>query len=284
MKHLFAFLLTFIFGFGSIAPAIAQEPAPAAAAPAASGAAEVTQEQAKDSSKSLWQHIKDGGPIMLFIGICSVATLYLIVDGLMRITNFKKAIPAEHVSALKGIFRSGDYVAAYKFCRDNPSPFTNVCRAALTMAGEGKIASEEAMYAETSKENARMQYFISYLSVIGVCTPMIGLLGTVFGMISAFATLGTSGIGDPSKLSAAIGEVLIATASGLLIAIPAFFSFYWLRNRSAKIIHRLQETVGSLFRKMPYEHLAGAHLGDEELYAATPNWVQSTGYSEAAQA
>ena len=280
MKRLFALLAFVGLAFGSIAPAFAQTPAPA---PAAATPTEVTQEQAKDASKSVWQHIKDGGPIMVFIGICSVATVYLIVDGLMRYTNFKKTVPPEHVDALKSLFRSGDYVGAYKFCKSNPSPVTNVCRAALTMAGEGKHAAEEAMFAEVSKENARMQYFISYLSVIGVCTPMIGLLGTVFGMISAFSTLGTSGIGDPSKLSAAIGEVLIATASGLLIAIPAFFSFYWLRNRSAKIVHRIQETMSTLFRKMPYEHLAGAHLGDEELYAAVPNWVQAgtPAYTEA---
>jgi biopolymer transport protein ExbB len=265
MKQLSALLLTLYFAFGSIAPAFAQTPA-APAAPAPAAPAEVTQEQAKDHSKSLWVHIKEGGPVMIVIGICSVATLYLIVDGLMRYTNFKKTIPAEHVEALKSLFRSGDYVGAYKFCKNNPSPVTNVCKSALTMVGEGKTATEEAMFSEVSKENAQMQYFISYLSVIGVCTPMI-------------ATLGTSGIGDPSKLSAAIGEVLVATASGLLIAIPAFFSFYWLRNRAAKIVHRLQETMAMLFRKMPYEHLAGAHLGDEELYAAVPNWV-----SEPAQA
>jgi biopolymer transport protein ExbB len=279
MKHLFAFLLIFAMGFGSIAPALAQEaaPAPAPAAPAAAATpTEVTQEQQKDHSKSLWEHIKEGGPVMILIAICSIATLYLIVDGLMRYTNFKKNVPKEHVDALKSLFRSGDYQGAYKFCKNNPSGLTNVCRAALSMVGEGKIATEEATFAEISKENARMQYFISYLSVIGVCTPMIGLLGTVFGMISAFATLGTSGIGDPSKLSAAIGEVLVATASGLLIAIPAFFSFYWLRNRAAKLVHLIQETMATLFRKMPYEHLAGAHLGDEELYAATPNWVQTS--------
>jgi hypothetical protein len=82
--------------------------------------------------------------------------------------------------------------------------------------------------------------------------------------------------------------VLICTALGLLIAIPAFFAFYWMRNRSAKLIHNIQETINILFRKMPYEHLAGAHLGDEELYAATPNWVQqpatTTEYPAASQA
>ncbi len=118
-----------------------------------------------------------------------------------------------------------------------------------------------------------MNTYISYLSVIGVCTPMIGLLGTVTGMIKAFATLGQSGIGDPSSLSSAIGEVLVATASGLFIAIPAFGAYYYLRNRAAAAVHHIQDVLNQLFRKMPYEQLAGVHIGDEELYANTPNWL-----------
>ena len=102
---------------------------------------------------------------------------------------------------------------------------------------------------------------------------MIGLLGTVTGMIKAFQKLGAAGIGDPSGLSAAIGEVLVATASGLIIAIPAFGAFYFLRNRAAASLHRIQDIINSLFRKMPYESLAGVHIGGEELYAAIPNWL-----------
>lgn len=232
---------------------------------------------AEGGTTTLWQDLVAGGETMIIIAICSVATVYLIIDGFLRYTNFKKMIPPQHVAGLKGLFRAGDYVGAYKFCKANPSPLTNVCRAGLTMMGEGKAATEEAIVAEVAKENARMQYFISYLSVIGVCTPMIGLLGTVFGMKSAFRTLHISGVGDPGKLSGAIGEVLICTAFGLLIAIPAFFSFYWLRNRAAKGLHDLQEMIGTLFRKMPYEYLAGARVGDEELFAALPNWVQHQG-------
>jgi biopolymer transport protein ExbB len=278
MNRLLALLAVLVLAFGVLSPAFAQAPASAPAAPAAT---EQVDEAKAVQSKSIWEYLKMGGPVMILIGLCSVAMVYLIVDGLMRLTSFKKALPEEHMNALKALFRSGDYVGAYKFCKNNPSPLTNVCRASLMMAGEGRQATEEAALAEVSKENAQIQYFISYLSVIGVCTPMIGLLGTVFGMIDAFETMGTSGIGDPSKLSGAIGHVLVATASGLLIAIPAFFAFYWLRNRSAQIVHKLQEAVGILFRKMPYEQLAGAHLGDEELYAATPNWVQAQaqGYS-----
>ena len=68
---------------------------------------------------------------------------------------------------------------------------------------------------------------------------MIGLLGTVIGMMKAFAVLGASGIGDPRGLATSIGEVLMATASGLFIAIPAFISYYIFRNRTQQV-HRLR--------------------------------------------
>lgn len=221
---------------------------------------------------SLWQRIKQGGWVMFPIGIISVLTLYLVVDGVLR-TGPARTLPPTHVNAVKSLFRQGDYVGAYNYCKKNPSAFTNVCRVALSQLGEGKAAVEEAVLGELAKENSGMQTYISYLSVIGVCAPMLGLLGTVTGMITAFSVLGTSGIGDPTQLSEAIGEVLTATASGLFIAIPAFGSFYFLRARAAKALHDIQDTMSALFRKMPYEQLAGAHIGDDELYAATPNWI-----------
>ncbi len=227
---------------------------------------------APTTKKSLMQQIKEGGWVMFPIGACSVLTLYLIVDGVVR-TNPQRVLPKEHVDAVKNLFRQGDYPGAYSYCKGHPSPFTNVCRAAVGHLGDGKEVTEESMLAELAKENSKMQTYISYLSVIGVCTPMIGLLGTVTGMIGAFAVLGSSGIGDPSALSAKIGEVLIATASGLFIAIPAFGSFYYLRNRAAKALHDLQDTMAILLRKMPYELLADTHIGDEELFASPPNWV-----------
>ena len=146
---------------------------------------------------------------MFPIGLCSVLTLYLIGDGIIR-TGRKRVLPPQQVDAVKDLFRHGDYVGAYNYCKANPSPFANVCRVAVSLLPEGKNVVEDGMIGELSKENSQMQTYISYLSVIGVCTPMIGLLGTVTGMIKAFAKLGSSGIGDPSGLSAAIGEVLVA--------------------------------------------------------------------------
>jgi len=226
------------------------------------------------TTKTLWQQILDGGWVMIPIAGCSLATIYLIVDGAIR-TGEKKIAPIEHENQLKQFFQRGDYVGAYNFCKANPSPLNNVVRVGVSLLGDGKQAAEEGMLGELAKENSRIQTWISYLSVIGVCSPMIGLLGTVTGMIRAFGTLGASGIGDPSSLSSAIGEVLTATASGLFIAIPAFMAFYFLRNRATAAIHHIQDIISSLFRKMPYESMEGVHIGDEVIFAAMPNWIET---------
>src|SRR3712207_963853 len=159
----------------------AQEPPPGAAGGHGSGV----------HSKTLWEQIKEGGWVMVPIGLCSVLTLYLIGDGVLR-TSRKRVAPAGHEQSVKALFRQGDYVAAYNFCKENPSPLTNVLRVGIGLLGDGKQIAEEGMMGELAKENSKMQTYISYLSVIGVCTPMIGLLGTVTGMIKAFANLGAA--------------------------------------------------------------------------------------------
>jgi biopolymer transport protein ExbB len=252
-----------------------------AAAPAATAAPADAGAPAAGTTKTLWQQIQEGGWVMVPIGLFSLGMVYFTADGIFR-TRGARLAPAEHERQLKALFQAGDYVGAYRFCQGNPSPLTNVVRAGVSLMGEGKLAAEEGMTAELAKENSRIQTWISYLSVIGVCSPMIGLLGTVTGMIRAFSTLASSGIGDPSSLSASIGEVLTATASGLFIAIPAFIAFYFLRNRAVSAMHHLQDIVLSLFRKMPYEHMAGVHVGDEVIFAAMPNWI-STNQAAAVQ-
>jgi biopolymer transport protein ExbB len=244
----------------SIAPAFSQE-APKPAGPI------ITHE-------SWWDTIVEGGWVMWPIGAFSVATIWLIVDLWMRISP-KRLAPAAQVAAVRDLFRMGDYVGAYQYCKNASSAFADTVKATLSYIGDGQLAAEEAMMGAISTASSELQTRINYLSVIGVCTPMVGLLGTVAGMKGAFRALKDTGAGNAGELAGKIGEVLIATASGLAIAIPAFMFFYFLRNKLQGAVHEMQEIIFGLFRKMPYDHLKDCHVGEEEFYAATPNWVAS---------
>jgi biopolymer transport protein ExbB len=244
------------------------------ASPIAAFAQEAAKAAAPHKSGSLWDELVKGGFIMIPLAICSVFMVWLVVDGVLR-TKPDRLIPPLELEKLRNAFRAGDYVGAYQGAQEVPCALNSVARAGLIALGDGKDAAEENMHGEIAKETARGAVRLSYLSVLGVCTPMIGLIGTVVGMISAFKALGQGGVTQNSdKLSEAISEVLVATATGLFIAVPAFMCYYFLRNRLQGALQEVEYEAFNLFRKMPYHLAEGVHIGDTELYANTPNWVE----------
>ncbi|MDR1816995.1 MAG: MotA/TolQ/ExbB proton channel family protein [Puniceicoccales bacterium] len=239
------------------------------AAPAAPAGETVHEE-------SLWQQIMKfgfiGKTVILILFISSILVVWFGIDCIIKTTK-ARAIPPIQLAQLRELFKAGDYTGAYNYAKANFSPLCDTVRAGVTFLPDGKTMTEEAVFNEINRINGNLMGRVSYLSVIGVCAPMVGLLGTVSGMRDAFGKLATSGAGDTSKLSESIGEVLIATAFGLFVAIPAFVLYYVMRNRISVILHTLQEEIAKLFRKMPYELFEGTQLGDEEIVANTPNWA-----------
>jgi len=231
--------------------------------------------------KSLLDLFIEGGWVMYPITVCSVLMIWFIVDGFLK-TSTAKLYPADHVKELRTLFKKGDYVGAYAYAKEANSAVAQVIRAGVSLSPEGKTMTEEAIISEITRIQAELKGRASYLSVIGVCTPMMGLTGTVTGMMKAFQKLATTGAGDPSSLSGAIGEVLVATASGLFIAIPAFIAYYLLTNRINKGVHDIGEIVSGLFRSFPYDEIAGRRVGDDEIYASKPDWNASPAPAEKA--
>ncbi len=222
-------------------------------------------------------------PTIYILVVCSMLIVWLVIDGYQR-TGPMQIVPPGQLETLRTFFRAGDYHGAFAHCRTTPGLLNEVVGAGIKHSSEGREASEDAMITAVTGGNARFQNKIAYLSVIGVIAPMIGLAGTVFGMIEAFAAMGQAGAADPSKLSGAIGAVLYATAGGLVVAIPAFVFYYLLRNRTAQAIHGLQEAVGELYRQFPYEDLVGVRFEGAEACAARPNWLTGgTGAAVAAE-
>lgn len=208
-------------------------------------------------------------PAIWFLVGCSLLIVWFVVDVYLRSAP-KQLLPSTDVDRLRSRFQRGDYQGAFDDCGQRPGLLHDVVRAALRHAADGRRASEEAAGHALNGGMARLQTRIAYLSVIGVIAPMVGLTGTVLGMIDAFALMGQAGASDPSKLSGAIGHVLHATAGGLIVAIPAFVFYYLLRNRVGQGLHAVASTVTELFRAFPYEDLARVGIRGAEPCAARP--------------
>ena len=110
---------------------------------------------------------------------------------------------------------------------------------------------EEAIAEAMGRQEARHAYWLNFLSLITAVAPMFGLLGTVSGMIGAFDKIGMGGMGKPELLAANIGEAMITTAAGLLVAIPSMFAYFLFRNYLNKLLTEAEDHLTTVV-----DHLA----------------------------
>jgi biopolymer transport protein ExbB len=232
-------------------PLLAQEAAPAAGA--------------EPENLNIIQTIIRGGPLIVLIWVCilgvSVVMVTLIIQLFLTLRD-EKLGPRALIDSLRTTIEAGNYQEAWEICRANKAYISNVLAGALERLGRGKDAVETALIEHGIREAQNLKTKNSYLSVIGVIAPMIGLLGTVIGMMGAFAVLGASGVADPRSLALRIGEVLMATASGLFIAIPAFIFYYYFRNRSTIVLVNADDKLNRLIEDIPFDELAGVRIGE----------------------
>lgn len=243
--------ITFILFLVAASFAFAEE----AAAPAADAPAQM----------SILQTILHGGPLIIMIWICILGTSMVMVTFIIQlflVLRDESLAPKALVASLKNAIDAGNYQEAWEICRANKVYIANVLQGALERLGRGKEAVETALIEYGVRESQTLKTKNSYLSVIGVIAPMIGLLGTVIGMMGAFAVLGSSGVSDPRLLALRIGEVLMATASGLFIAIPAFIFYYYFRNRTTIAIVIADDKLNRLIEDIPFAELEGIKIGD----------------------
>ncbi len=217
---------------------------------------------------------KEGGWVMYPLALASVLMVGLSTEGFYKLRK-EKLCPSGLVASAKQLMTDSSFQELWKLCQANPCFFSTVVAAGLERIGRGKERVESVMTDIASKEATLLKTKMRYLSVIGVVTPMIGLTGTVVGMIKAFAVLGSSGIADPAALSSKISEVLIATAGGLGVAIPAFIFYYVLGNKAQSAIIEADSVINRLFEDIPYDELTGLRVGD----SFTAGQASSTGVS-----
>ncbi|MCZ7593176.1 MAG: MotA/TolQ/ExbB proton channel family protein [Kiritimatiellae bacterium] len=201
-------------------------------------AAAGAEEAAK--STTLLDLIKVGGWAMWPLGACSFGLITVAVLLVQKI-NVKKLIPPIPLSEIKKAAQVGDLMVMQNVATASPSLFTNSLAAGLRKLNpddpEGSKETVEGAIGEAVvREESAVAFWVNMLSLITAVSPMIGLLGTVSGMIGAFQKIGQGGMGKPELLAGNIGEALITTATGLIVAIPSMFCFFLFRNNLNKIV------------------------------------------------
>lgn len=253
--------LAFLTTCTLLTPLPAQDAPPSTTgAPAAGDAAGATP-AAPPKATTLADMLNQGGFVMYILGLASVCLVWFTVEGFV-ILRANKLAPKALVARLREAITSGNFQEAWNICRANPCFLSNVLGNGLERIGRNKDAVEFIVEETALRESNDLKTNTTYLSVIGVVSPMIGLTGTVWGMIGAFKALGDNGISNPSLLAGKIGEVLVATMSGLLVAVPAFIFFYVLRARAQSAILHAESQVYRLLDDIPYEQVSGVRIGE----------------------
>lgn len=193
--------------------------------------------------------LKQGGWAMWPLALFSMASVGLMIyNGLM--IQPKKFLQPEVTSDVGKAMAGLDLEKARELCESNPGPVTNIVSSGLSRIADGHIEMLQVDKALEDSSNAELSgpfVLINYLSVIGAVAPMVGLLGTVSGMVKAFRAISAGGLGDPGVLANNISEALVTTASGLVVAIPSLIAFYFFKNKYGKISSQVGKIVGDLF-------------------------------------
>lgn len=201
------------------------------------------------STKSLLDIYTEGGFMMHILLLCSMGTIAVTVFCFVRISS-KKMAPKGLMDTLTRHMQEKDVSNAYALSQENPNSFTNVLSSALLKVNFEQPKANKASMDETAgetldQEETTLMLWVNYLNVFATIAPMIGLLGTVWGMIESFDSL-SRGASEPKELAGGIGKAMSTTAGGLLVGIPAMFFYFYFRNRVMGIMSTIQKNASFL--------------------------------------
>lgn len=194
--------------------------------------------EAAAPSNSLFTKVKQGGWAMYPLGILSMSAFALTIYNFIALRK-KDFFDDEVANQLGDKLNTLDLPGANALCEEQPSPLTRIVSHGLDSVKGGHVDTElfrQRLEAGSSKELAKPFVVINYLSIIASIAPMVGLLGTVSGMVKAFDSIATVGMGQPEVLAGNISEALITTASGMLVGIPAMFFFFYFKNQYGNLV------------------------------------------------
>jgi biopolymer transport protein ExbB len=236
-----AFLIFAAWQVQAQQPNAADDPSAPASTRDSRGAAEPVAESDLIPRQNLLQIMKAGGILMIPILLCSFITLVFVFERAIALRR-GRVIPGPFVKRFLHQLREGqlDREAALELCEENRSAVAQVFAAAVRKWGKPAVEVEQAVLDSGERASNGLRKYVRVFNAVSTIAPLMGLLGTVFGMIKAFNDISTAdAMGRPEFLARGISEALITTAAGLSIAIPALVCYLFFLSRVDQLIIEL---------------------------------------------
>ncbi len=210
------------------------------------------------STQTVWQFLKAGGPVMVPIGLCSVVVLAYALERCLAL-RAARVRPRAFAQAIE-LTGSGQHAQALATAAGVEAPATRILAAGLRRRGATLPEVERAIEDQGRKELERLRANIRPIALMASISPLLGLFGTVFGILEAFHQVAEVGMGKPEMLARGIEFAGVATVAGLGVAIPATVLASWLaglvRRRLQEIDDRIAPLVESLVGRQETGHAA----------------------------
>ena len=203
-------------------------------------------------TKNMLQMFREGGPLLAAIGVCSFLLMVFVFERAVSLRH-GRVIPHPFVRRFLEQLGEGKLNAdeAVARCEQNRSPVAKVFGAAARKWGRSSVEVEQAIIDTGERVSNDLRRNLRFFNGISTISPLLGLLGTVVGMISAFNAIATSdAMGRPELLAAGISQALLTTAAGLTVAIPALIAYLFFVSRVDRLIMEIdalgQEVVNQI--------------------------------------
>jgi biopolymer transport protein ExbB len=198
------------------------------------------------TTMSLLEIFRSGGPIMWPLVIFSLVTVAIIIERSINLRS-SRIVDRGLVERVTALAESGRPDRAANVCRETPGMFASILLPGLDLAHKGEVIAKEAVEDAGRHEATRLTRYLGALGTVAAVSPLLGLLGTVTGMIEVFDTISRQGAGNAAELSSGISQALITTATGLLVAIPALIAHNYFH---AKVEWIMADLEGSSLRAL----------------------------------
>ena len=188
----------------------------------------------------MFEFLARGGVLMIPLGICSILALAIILERTLNLRT-KKIIQLDILQQVRDLVAENQVSDAMALCRRYPSVMGRILL--VTIANHDREREELRSVVEDAgrQEVTTLDRNLGTLGTIAAISPLLGLTGTVFGMIRTFAIISEKGIAHPSQLAGGISEALITTATGLVVAIPTLIFYNYFTNKADRLILEIEK-------------------------------------------